>query len=98
MVPMRPPAGFRAWDVPVGVVFVREDDRGGWVVLAGDPMVKLDNKHRGGRPHMHVGSWESEDRRDLRSDLTADEAAAAIVGQLEAKGHIDPDALEAELR
>lgn len=95
---MRPPAGFQAWDVPVGIVLVREDDGGGWVVLAGYPMVKMDNRHRDGRPHLHVGGWNSDDRRDLRPTLTADEAAAAVVDQLEATGHVDPEALEEALR
>jgi hypothetical protein len=94
---MRKPRGFRAGNVPVGVLFVREEDDGKWVILAGEPEVKLDNKHRDGRPHMHVGAWDSEDRRELRADLTAKEAREAIARQLAEKGYLDPGALEEDL-
>lgn len=94
---MRKPRGFQVWNVPVGILFVREEDDGKWVVLAGEPEVKIDNKHRDGKPHMHVGGWNSEDRRGLRPTLTAGDAAEAIARLLAEKGHLDPRSLEEEL-
>lgn len=95
---MRKPWGFQALNVPVGVLFVREEEDGRWVVLAGEPDVKIDNKHLDGRPHMHVGSWQSTNRRPLRRDLTAREAAETISRQLTETGRIDTEALEEALR
>ncbi len=94
---MRKPRGFRAWNVPVGILFVREEDDGGWVVLAGEPDVKIDNKHLDGTPHMHIGDWDSKKRQTLRKDLTATEAAATIARQLSENGFLDPDGLKEEL-
>lgn len=67
---MRKPAGFSAPKVPVGVLFVKTEDDGG---------------------------WESDDRRPLRPDLTAQEAADAIRSQLSSKGMLDVDELIGEL-
>jgi hypothetical protein len=94
---MRKPQGFQEWKVPVGTLFVREDENGQWVILASEPDVKIDNKHRDGRPHMHVGNWDSTDRRDLRASLSMAEAASAIHRQLKKNGYLDLDALEVEL-
>jgi len=97
-VKVRKPRGFHPWAVPIGVLFVSEEEEGRWVVLAGDPAVKIDNKHLNGRPHMHAGDWNSCDRRLLREDLTVDEAADTIRHLLETKGHIDLQALEDRLK
>ncbi len=94
---MRKPPGFQAWNVPVGILLVRHEEDGRWVILAGAPDVKIDNKHRGRRPHMHIGSWDAEDRHLLREDLTATEAAAAIRHQLATAGYLDLDELREEL-
>ena len=94
---MRKQAGFQAWKVPVGILLVREEEDGRWVVLAGDPHVKIDNKHLDGRPHMHVGSWESQDRRALRPGVTVGDVASAIRSQLAETGRVDVEALEEAL-
>lgn len=67
------------------------------VILAGDPDVKIDNKHMDRRPHIHVGGWQSDDRRSLRGDLTVDEASQAIRAQLSDQGRLDVDDLIEEL-
>jgi hypothetical protein len=46
---------------------------------------------------MHAKGWDSEDRRELRPDLTAREAAEVITRQLAEKGYLDPGKLEEEL-
>jgi hypothetical protein len=83
--------------VPFGILLVRQEEDGRWVILAGAPDVKIDNKHMDRRPHMHVGSWDAEDRQALRQDLTATEAASAIRHQLGTIGYLDLDALKEEL-
>lgn len=94
---MRKPMGFQEWKVPVGILFVREEEDGRWVILAGEPDIKIDNKHLDGKPLMHLGSWDSDDRRNLRANLTAAEAALAIRRQLTQYGYLEPEALEDEL-
>ena len=94
---MRKLRGFRAWDVPVGLLFLREEDDGSWVLLAGEPDIKIDNKHRDGQPHMHVNGWDSEDRCELRRDLTLADAVEAIARHLNKDGHINVKRLLEEL-
>jgi hypothetical protein len=94
---MRKPRGFTSWSVPTGDLYSRWDDDGGWVVLAAEPDVKIDNRHRDGRPHLHLGGWDSPVRRDLRPDLTLQEAVAAIVRHLSESGSIDVPRLQEEL-
>ncbi len=94
---MRKPPGFQDWDVPIGILLVRHEEDGRWTILAAEPDIKLDNKHMDRRPHVHVGGWNSDDRRLLRHDLTASEAAQAIRRHLSATGKIDVALLEAEL-
>lgn len=93
-MPPRKPPGFQAGNVPVGILLVRQEEDGRWVILAGAPDVKLDNKHMDRRPHMHIGSWDAEDPHALRQDLTATEAASAIRHQLASAGYLDLDALK----
>lgn len=93
----RRPAGFRRWDVAIGFVFTRLEANGRWVILAGPPDVKLDNKHTDGIPHMHIGGWESMDRRNLRPDLSLREAVDAIRAQLSERAAIDAEKLAREL-
>lgn len=93
----RRPSGFRRWGAEIGYVFSRREDNGRWVILAGPPDIKIDNKHADGSPHMHVGGWESDDRRHLRADLGLDEAVDAIRAQLAARGTIDTETLAREL-
>lgn len=73
---------------------MKVDEDGRWVILAGDPPIKIDNKHDDRVPHMHVGGFESDDRRTLRPDLTPKEVAEAIREQLEETGYIDTKKLE----
>jgi len=94
---VRKPRGFSAPKVPFGVLFVKTEDDGGWVILAGEPDVKIDNKHMDRRPHIHVGGWLSDDRRPLRFDLTVAEAARAIRSQLSNRGRLDVADLIEEL-
>ena len=93
----RRPAGFRTWESTVGYVYSRREQDGRWVILAGPPDVKLDNKHDDRRPHLHADGWDSADRRDLRVDLTMEEAVSAIRGQLSVAGHVDVEHLERDL-
>jgi hypothetical protein len=91
---VRRPAGFRAdFRASWGFIYSAEDEDGAWVVLAGWPDVKIDNKHRDGRPHLHADGIEGNDRRDLRMKLTRAAAVRAVRKQLETTGRIDPDAL-----
>jgi hypothetical protein len=94
---LRKPRGFRRWTVRVGDLLVSTRPDGSWIILACEPEVKIDNRHRDGRPHLHVGGWDSEDRRPLQLDLTLSEAARAVARQLEEKGSIDARTLEEEL-
>jgi len=93
---VRPPAGFVSLDVPTGEIHYKEDANG-WVVLAGDPDVKFDNKHRDRRPHMHVGGWNSETRVDLRPDLELHEVLRVLKQELAGRGWLDVSSLEASL-
>lgn len=81
----------------MGMLDVKIDEDGGWVILAGYPAIKIDNKHDDRLPHMHVGGFNSDDRRSLRHDLTPGEAADAIRAHLERNGFIDTKELEEEL-
>lgn len=94
----RKPRGFASWDVPVGVLHLRLEEDGRWVLLAADPEIKIDNDHDDRIPHLHVGGWNSEDRRDLRPTLGPREAAGAVRSQLRRKGYIDVDELLEALR
>ena len=94
----RRPAGFRSWGTTAGYVFSRLEEDGRWVILAGPPDVKLDNKHGDRRPHLHAGGWESTDRRELRADLTMEEAVSAIRVRLTIAGHVDAHELQEALR
>lgn len=78
--------------MPAGALYVRVQGSR-WVILAGDPEVKMDNMHADGRPHLHLGGWDSPDRQDLRPGLTARKAADAVAAQLLAKGYLDPRSL-----
>lgn len=95
---MRKPRGFTNWDVPVGVLYLRKEEDGRWVILAGDPEIKIDNDHPDRIPHMHIGGWNSDDRRDLRPTLTPEQAVQAIVRHLEEDGFIRVKRLLEELR
>lgn len=95
---MRKPRGFTNWDTPIGVLYLRRRQDGRWVILAADPEIKIDNDHPDRIPHLHVGGWESGDRRDLRPPLGPKQAAEAIVGHLERQGVIDVEGLLEELR
>ncbi len=96
---MRKPPRFRAPRTGSrhGILLVREGDDGTWVVLASPPDVKVDNRHRDRRPHIHTDGWQGNDRRDLRADLTLEEVVLAIRRRLEATGWIDVEALRREL-
>ncbi len=95
---MRKPRGFTNWDVPVGVLYLRKEEDGRWIILAADPEIKIDNDHSDRIPHIHVDGWNSDDRRDLRPTLGPDEAAQAILRHLEEHGYIDVKRLLEELR
>lgn len=90
---MRKPRGFVPWAVRHGDLFVTMRANGRWVILAGDPPIKVDNEHRDGRPHVHVGGWDSEDRRPLRDELDVIEAARVIQNHLNENGYIDIERL-----
>lgn len=94
----RKPRGFRNWNVPVGVLLVRREEDGRWVILAADPEIKIDNHHDNRIPHLHIDGWNTEDRRDLRATLTPEAAADAIRHHLSTLGYIDVDRLLEELR
>lgn len=93
----RKPRGFDRWDVPVGVLYLRVREDGRWVLLAADPQIKIDDDHDDRIPHLHVGGWNSEDRRRLRPDLGPGEAAEAVRTQLRSKGYIDVEELQEAL-
>lgn len=94
----RRPEGFRIWGAGAGYVFTRIEEDGRWVILAGPPDVKLDNRHGDRRPHVHVGGWDSADRRALRADLAFEEAVDEVRGQLLERGRLDAARLVRELR
>ena len=71
---VRKPAGFQQWKLNGGVVRLHVREDGTRVILVAPPDLKLDNAHMDRRPHVHVGGWDSEDRRPLRPDLGAQEA------------------------
>jgi hypothetical protein len=89
--------GFGRLDVAGGVIMHRTDMDGTWVVLASPPDVKADNKHMDRQPHLHVGGWESRDRRPLRADVDASAVVRAMARQLEQHGFIDVQQLLEEL-
>lgn len=86
---MRKPRGFQRARVPFGLLVYKEEEGGRWVLLAGEPEIKIDNKHRDGRPHMHAHGRDSKERRDLREDPSLAEAVEVVARQLNEKGHID---------
>ena len=95
---MRRSAGFRHdFESKAGFVYSALENDGRWVILAGWPDVKIDNKHGDKRPHLHADGIDGEDRRNLRKALRREEAVATIRAQLEKDGKIDPDELEREL-
>lgn len=94
---VRKPRGFTTWPVPAGALYGRREADGRWVILAGEPDVKLDNWHGDRRPHLHVRGWDSTVRRDLRTDLTIEEAVAAVARQLAEQGYLDPRRLLEDL-
>lgn len=94
----REPRGFRNWDVPIGVLYLRKEADGRWIILAADPAIKIDNDHTDRIPHVHVDGWTGDDRRDLRPTLDPEEAARTIRSHLSEQGFIDLDRLLEELR
>lgn len=93
----RKPRGFDRRRARVGRLYVRRDPDGGWVVLASPPDVKIDNKHRDRRPHLHPEGWISGARIELREDLTLDEVIVAIRQQLMGHVRLDPAKLVEDL-
>lgn len=94
---VRKPPGFQQWKLNGGMVRLQVREDGTWVILAHPPDLKLDNAHMDRRPHVHVGGWDSDDRRALRPDLEPHEARETLARLLNEDGYVDVKRLLEEL-